>query len=144
MCIKWVMEDRVSVERYTASSGCGSCRKKDQRRRQSAMSFWIRLRSLAVSNRACASCATRTTTSHCRQAGFLSFAWQWPELDSFTIATCAQAVLGLASSCCLALRDFFRYCGLLFHNRSKKPLSYCRFHAKNWQQEHHFAQVEQK
>ena len=88
--------------------------KRGRKRRWSAMSFRIRLRSIAVSTRACTSCHTRTTTSHCRQAGFLSFAWRWTEPDSFTKATCIPAVLSLAPSHCLTLRDFFRHCASLW------------------------------
>ena len=153
MLTKWVgnlqpfMEDQVCLKTYSASLCCSSCKKKDRRRRWSAMSFRIRLRSLAVSTRACTSCFTRITTSNCQQSGFLSFARRWFEPDSLTVATFAPNVLGLALLRYLASQDFFGNCAFLwpfFHNRSKKPLSCGRFYKKSWQQEHHFTQVEQK
>ncbi len=89
-------------------------RKRTRRWRWSLMSFRIGLRSLAVSTRACTSYPTTTTTSYCRRAGFLSFAWRWPKPDSFTVATCALATLGLALFCCFALRDLFPHCASLW------------------------------
>ena len=88
--------------------------KRCRRQGWCATSFWIRLRSLLVSTRACPSCPTRTTMSHFRRAGFRFFAWRWPEPESFTIATYSLAVLGLAPLRCLTLRDFFWHCASLW------------------------------
>ncbi len=76
------------------------------------MPFWMRLRLVAVSTTAFTICPTRTTTSHCRQAGFFLFALRRPKPDSFTVATYTQAVLRLASLRGFASRDFSWYYSL--------------------------------
>ncbi len=122
--------------------------KRGWRRRFSSMSLWIRLRSFAVSTRDCTSCPTRNTTSHCLQAGFLSFAWRWLEPDLFTVALCAPAVLGPGLFALLSIAGFLLtlrpFVAFFFHNRSKIPHFYDSPHAKSWRQEYQFAPVEQK